>query len=100
MFRNMSLAVRLGAGAAFWQHASRQSRTFASTSTAAAAAAPDFGEIAVGKDLSELSQTFNEIYGMQFPNPSTRRAILMSMRTTYCRKMLEECNIDSELLEE
>ena len=78
-------------------------RRFSTSARAATAAAgaPDFAELASGKTLQELSAVFNAAFtgSVQFPDAASRTAMLMSMRSTYCRKMLEECAIDRDLLE-
>ena len=63
------------------------------------AAVPDFMDLTIGKTLTEVDGTFNEIFSLTLASdPSTRRALLQSMRRAYGRKMLEECRIDPKVL--
>ena len=86
-----------------WISSMAHFRRFSTSARAATAAAgaPDFAELASGKTLQELSAVFNAAFtgSVQFPDAASRTAMLMSMRSTYCRKMLEECAIDRDLLE-
>lgn len=60
----------------------------------------NFEHLTRGKTLGQVSSIFNEAFAQKdmFASPAARHAVLMQMRSEYCRKMLEECAIPEAAL--
>ena len=71
------------------QHHSHQRRSIAVATTPLQQQLPNFDDMARGRSLEELDRMFNAAFhpDAPFDSAATKRACLMSMRRTYCRKV-------------